>query len=374
MSINKRKNIWVVDDDPTVLKVMLHVLQHNHNVRLFSQPESLLQIKPAPEEIPDVILSDYSMPSMSGTQLLQCARRQFPSALRLLITGDMQVRVDLHCAHRILLKPIGVKELRQAVNDCVSASEYYRSRHALFQEVQHYNQFPVLEESNERIRRCHPQDSLDILISILDQDLGLYSRLQILANSPIFNPSGHPVENSAGIIHRLGIKNIHAAVLASSVFLDYCKYLNKYWVHQLFHHCLETALLAGQIAEKECPEHASTAYFAGILHDLGYLLLFNNRPEIVKQNPDWLKTKATRNEEKHLLGFHSGELAAFLLHLWGLPQDLIDAVEQTEIPPDSETCNTPAQAIRMAHQKLDQNHQPGSPDNFPQFPIGCAAS
>jgi HD-like signal output (HDOD) protein len=71
-----------------------------------------------------------------------------------------------------------------------------------------------------------------------------------------------------------------------------------------------TATAAARLA---APEYRSDAFTAGLLTDIGLLLLAAKAPELLRRDED-------------TLGFTHGGLGAYLLGLWGLPPRVVETV------------------------------------------------
>jgi putative nucleotidyltransferase with HDIG domain len=71
-----------------------------------------------------------------------------------------------------------------------------------------------------------------------------------------------------------------------------------------------------------------TAFTAGILHDIGKLALSHSLPQLHRQAIERAAfSEMTSSEaEKEVIGASHAEVGAFLLGLWGLPADIVEAV------------------------------------------------
>ena len=79
--------ILLVDDEPLIRQTSAMVLAGNeYEVRTAGDGfEALIELRQA---LPDVIISDLSMPNMSGFELLSVVRRRFPQIPVIAITGQ----------------------------------------------------------------------------------------------------------------------------------------------------------------------------------------------------------------------------------------------------------------------------------------------
>jgi len=84
---SRRALVYIVDDDPLVLRSLTSLLEleTEFRVREFSTGEAVLDALRA--EKPDVLVSDLTMPGMGGLALLERARRLSPDSARIVLTG-----------------------------------------------------------------------------------------------------------------------------------------------------------------------------------------------------------------------------------------------------------------------------------------------
>ena len=71
--VDNRKNILLVDDDPTYLHMLGGALLDAYNVSMAKSGEQALSYLES-NTMPDLILLDYEMPGMSGTEVLDKIR------------------------------------------------------------------------------------------------------------------------------------------------------------------------------------------------------------------------------------------------------------------------------------------------------------
>jgi DNA-binding NtrC family response regulator len=111
--------LLIVDDDPNMIRVL--------RAELASQPYEIVTAPSANEAmpilrdlLPEVIVTDFNMPGMLGTQLLAHASAIFPVGGRILITGspslDMAVEaINLGAVSRLFIKPFNPTLLTEAI-------------------------------------------------------------------------------------------------------------------------------------------------------------------------------------------------------------------------------------------------------------------
>ena len=105
-----------IDDEPRILRLMNAVLSGSYELAVASDGEQGLSL--ALSGKPDLILTDFNMPKMTGQELLRRLRQEpsLEDVPVIVLTGheDDQLRVDLlrNGAQDFLVKPFSVEELR----------------------------------------------------------------------------------------------------------------------------------------------------------------------------------------------------------------------------------------------------------------------
>ena len=84
-----RKKIFVIDDDPLVLKMITAALEaEGHAVQAFSEFDSL--IKALPLGLPDLVLTDVVMPQVSGFEVCRKIKEIRPHPPQVIVmTGKL---------------------------------------------------------------------------------------------------------------------------------------------------------------------------------------------------------------------------------------------------------------------------------------------
>jgi len=172
--------ILVVDDEPAILQTLRDLFEAGgHHVRTGRDGLEALAI--ARQEPFDLVLSDISMPRMSGIELLALMEREFPETHRVLLTAhtldeyiDQLVGHNLSC---VLTKsvPFPVAEVLGTVDSLLSRNIFGLDRHVpgaqekeRFQVRTHQEMVEVCESIPKRAperRRNHLQTILSEILT-----------------------------------------------------------------------------------------------------------------------------------------------------------------------------------------------------------------
>jgi DNA-binding NtrC family response regulator len=116
--------VLLVDDDPSMLhflkEILLDGLSEELQIRTACDPKEARRCLET--DIVDLLVTDLEMPGVNGLELLRCAKRRNAWTQVLLVTGhsNLDSLVDAMELGAIdyLLKPVNVRELKEAAQSC----------------------------------------------------------------------------------------------------------------------------------------------------------------------------------------------------------------------------------------------------------------
>src|ERR1017187_8756445 len=113
-----KRSIYVVDDQEPLLEVTVLALRcmgRDWDVTGFSDPLAALEAVKATE--PNAVLSDYLMPGMEGSKLLEQVRISSPATIRLIMSGyvPLDKLTLITSAHQYIAKPFEPGKLRDLI-------------------------------------------------------------------------------------------------------------------------------------------------------------------------------------------------------------------------------------------------------------------
>jgi len=173
-----------------------------------------------------------------------------------------------------------------------------------------------------------PDASFDKLARMIEYDPGLTANVLQLANSAYFGWT-RTIKTVKQAITRLGTNRIFQMVLCMSVAPIVRKPIKGYETDSegLWRHSIATAICAEQLADALGLEGLEEAFTAGLLHDMGKVVLGT----FVEIDDEPIKEiahldKLSFNEaEQMVLGIDHAEVAAELLKAWNLPSEVVTA-------------------------------------------------
>lgn len=330
--------VLFVDDEPKILHGLrrkLHTMDHKWDMTFVDSGVQALETLSASQEPYDVVVTDMRMPGMNGVQFLEVVKERYPHTIRIVLTGQADKDAALRAiglTHQFISKPCNTETLKASLEQARVLYDLLASpdlKHLIMQidslpslPSLYYELMAELQAPNASIRKIG---------EIIAQDIAMAAKILQLVNSAFFGLSRH-ISDPVQAVLLLGLDTVKALVLSVHIFSQFNQIESKaISPESLQQHSLTVAMLARQIAEAEGaiePQLVDYAFTAGLLHDLGKLLLAAKLPQKYEAAFQ-LATQAgieLPKAELEIFGATHAEVGAYLLGLWGLPYPIIEAV------------------------------------------------
>jgi HD-like signal output (HDOD) protein/ActR/RegA family two-component response regulator len=345
------KRVLFVDDEPRVLDGLRRSLRSKRKqwdlVFVENGKAALKELGKAPF---DVIVTDMRMPGMDGADLLLQAAALQPEAARIVLSGQTEESAATRAAtvaHRFLTKPCEPEVLEGTISRTLELRALLGSEE-LRQLVGGMAALPSLPSACMALNRALSDEhgSIAKVCAIIEKDVAMAVKVLQLVNSAFFGVPRR-ITNVEHAVSYLGLNTIKNLVLSHSLFAEFGAESLDNAERQQAH-----ALLASRIARLLLPERqlAQVAATAALLHDAGSLALASRLPKQHRENTELAKREATPLYlvEKARFGVSHAEVGAYLLGLWGLPHDVIEAVAAHHAPWEEHQVLDPSAAVRVA--------------------------
>jgi putative nucleotidyltransferase with HDIG domain len=327
-----KKRILIANADPQALAEYGRALEEEWTVKLATGPAAALAemaLQPC-----DVLVADCALTGMDGgIQLLDRIRAEHPKTIRLLLAGEMDKEhrmADMAGSHLILTKPCEAQTLKSAIERAL-AIDLWLVNDRLRALVARLRTFPIVPSLYLEVTNAlkSPQTTTSEVGAIIAKDMAMMTKLLQVTNSACFGVPrkiSDPVE-AVGI---LGFETVKSMVVTLKLLNQYDKVKPVYFsIDRLWRHSTEVARISRRLAltQTDDPALAESAFTAGLMHDLGKLVLAANFDEqysgaqaLARQQrlPLW-------EVEKQIFGGSHAEIGAYLLGLWGMPLELVEA-------------------------------------------------
>lgn len=346
MNETLKKRILFVDDEPLVLKGLQRTLRKMRKVWDVSFATSAGEaLAILDQNHTDVIISDMKMPEMDGSQLLAEVKKRHPHIVRLILSGHVEQETTLHSirfAHQCLSKPCDVELLKQTLAKLFALRDIL-SDDSLKKIVSQIESLPSLPSIYMDIMAEMQSDdpSIKNVGAIIGRDVSMTAKILQVVNSVFF---GFPqkISNPQQAIMLLGLEAIKALVLSVKIFSEF-SLKNYAWfdIDAIFNHSISVSTHAKAIVKSEKMDQDLINYslMAGLLHDLGKLILATNFKNTYRQVQDESRSSGHPlwQLEQEAFGTSHAEIGAYLMGLWNIENPIIEAIAFHHRPAKSVT-------------------------------------
>lgn len=300
----------------------------------------------------DVVLTDMMMPGMDGAQLLAFVKQRSPRTIRLVLSGHAEQQLAMKCvglAHQYLAKPCDAAALKKIVGRVLDPAFAIRNDKvmALVGQLENLPSLPAIYSKMIQLLK-DPNAEMDQIGALIAGDMAMTAKILQLVNSSFFGLS-RQVTKPAEAASFLGMETLKALVLATNVFGQFeAKLRAGACAESASEHSQKVAAASRAIAKAENASRAvvDESLLAGLLHDVGKLVLASSLPE--KFGPAACGSELSGlDAELAELGTTHAEIGGYLLGLWGLPAPVVEAISFHHTPGESQ--NSEFSALTATH-------------------------
>lgn len=192
----------------------------------------------------------------------------------------------------------------------------------------HANTLPALPEIVRHLMRSLEDDEADVdtLVQHINTDPAIVARLLAAANSSAFGLASR-VDSARQAILVLGVDRVVSIILATALVHGYDGGGAEFDARELWRHTLGVATCARVLAEQTGLK-AETAFTAGLLHDIGQLLMHAAAPAEYTRA---MQLRATQDldllaAENAVFGYDHAAAGGRLAETWALPPEIVSAI------------------------------------------------
>jgi HD-like signal output (HDOD) protein/CheY-like chemotaxis protein len=372
MNETSKRRILFVDDEPLVLKGLQRTLRKMRNewgmAFTASGREALDILSKQPV---DVIVSDLKMPEMDGMQLLTEVRTQYPHVVRIILSGHLEHELTLQSvqyAHQNLSKPCDSEILKQILAKLFALRDIMadESVKKIVSQIESLPSLPAIY--NEIIEEMQSEDpSIKKVGDIISKDLSMTAKILQVVNSVFFGLS-RKINSPTEAVLLLGLETIKSLVLSVKIFAEFSrKKFSWFNIDALFNHSMSVSTYTKTIikTEKLGQDLINYSLMAGLLHDLGKLILATNLQKPYKE-----VLTAAKGSDRNLwdleyeaFGTSHAEIGAYLMGLWSLETPIIEAIAFHHCPANSMSQNMGLLTAVHIGNAIDHNGQPSTNGN-----------
>lgn len=348
------RTILFVDEEKFVhkaLKRSFRKMRQEWDMHFAADPAEALEV--LNKEAIEVIVTETMFQGQSGLDFLKVVREGHPNSVRIILSGysDQNVilkSVDL--AHQYLAKPCEDDALKTTISRAFMMKELLDHR-ALKEIVSQIDSLPTLPAIYvELVEELKSDDaSIETIGEIISKDIGLTAKILKMVNSSFFGLR-QQITSPAKAVSMLGLDLVKAIVLTSGAFSKFknLKYPG-FSLEQMWDHAMMTGAFAKIIAKEGGLNRAEadTAFMAGLLHDIGKLLIASHLPDSFNMINHLIKkiSMPMAEAESKIIGTTHSSVGAYLLGLWGLPDAILYATAFHHCPEKKPSADLNSTAI-----------------------------
>jgi HD-like signal output (HDOD) protein len=320
--------ILFVDDEANILQGIERALFHRDEWDIVTAKSGAEALELLEEEGDfDIIVSDMRMPLMGGIELLTQIQSRYPHIVRVVLSGQANPTEMLGIvpmAHRCLAKSCPPGMLEEVIYELSVLSRFVHDPdlRKLAAQVKELPSLPSLyRELAEAVN--DPYRELASIGTIVEKDPGVSAKLLQVVNAPFFGMK-HPSKSVSEAVVRLGTNAVCTIVLAMETFRMAPQVRSGVVdVRSIQERSFRAAVLARNLSPDR--EQGGAAFMAALLQDVGILLLLTTDHESYQEawrdaGSDYAKAESDAGLVTH------AQLGAYLLALWGLPAEVVEAV------------------------------------------------
>ncbi len=354
-----KKRILFVEDDALVLQLFaLLMSDESDHWEVVTSKDARLALQLMERAPFDVVISDLNMPGMNGAELIKEVRTRYPHSSRIILSALSDQEKVVRClgtTHQFLAKPFDARSLKSTLSRICGLDAYLQNDKlkVLVGQLGTLPSFPSLYvEIMAEVDS--PNTLIESIASTIAKDPAMTAKMLQIANSAAMGLACR-ISSPFEAVGFLGLATVRSLVLSAHIFSCFeHTQLKGFSIQRLWEHATASGTLARMIMHQEQADasEAGDAYTAGLLHDIGKLMLAENLPEPFQRA---LALAAERQVPLHdaeleVFGATHAGVAAYLLGLWGLPAPIVEAVAFHHTPRRSDLhAFSPLTAVHVAN-------------------------
>lgn len=195
------------------------------------------------------------------------------------------------------------------------------------------------------------QSTAQDMATVIQHDPALTAQILKVVNSAYYNLPRKidTVSRAIAVIGTNDLYNLATALSAAKVFSNIPCHMttpDDFWKH-----AIATGVLAKKLAKRCNVLGTERLYVAGLLHDIGSLVLYSQHAELANEvlmiaNGD---EEVVHEAEMDMLGFSHAEVGSALMQHWHMPESLLNAIHFHHSPMLAPDINLDAAILYLAN-------------------------
>ncbi len=282
----------------------------------------------------DVFVAELGRPPSSGVDLFETVKERWPATIRIALSEFAERSVALRLersVHRFLHKPCDTYSLAMLIerSSKLRAAVADPAVLAAIGGLEAIPRPPVTVQALEKVL-ADPDAGVIAVAAVITRDAALTARLLRVVNSSFFGV-GRQVTRVDAAINFMGVSLVRAIALADGATRSFTVLPEILDLEEWNTHAIRVATSARDIVLAAAPQDrsmADVAFLAGLLHDVGQIVLAGVTPTVWLALERMARTEGVALDEVERRQARASHalVGAYLLSLWGLPASVVEAV------------------------------------------------
>jgi HD-like signal output (HDOD) protein len=301
-------------------------------------------------------LVDFNLGSPDASELLNKASEIRPETTRFLLAYEADlalVAAKVEGEVQILPKPIEFASLKSRIEETVSPKESNQKQSG----NEAATNSPKIPAVYSKVLKALelPDVTSSQVGEIIAEDAVLTGEVLRLSNSASHLGLPRNIIDPAEAVDSLGLGAVKALVKSMQFMAEHSHLKPGYFsFEKLWQHSTNVATIARDLVLFETRDRAlaSEAFVAGLVHDLGKVVLLTNFDDLYGRVHSLARKQPVPiwEAEKEMFGANHGEIGGCLVGMWNLPLSVVDAVALHHDPPlGQDQTLTPLTAVHVAN-------------------------
>ena len=274
----------------------------------------------------DVIICAQDIKKTSVVNLFKALTIKFPSVVRLLVAvanGEQIPNSVNAVSHYVFDQNSDLVDIINTVKSFADSKNII-TKDIIVKAVANVKTLPSPPKVYLQLNAILKNDNTDSekIAEIISQDPALVAKVLQFSNTS-FMPNGKKLTNITEAITKMGVETLSCIVMTAELF-SYQPDIPNFSLQDEQLHSLATARFTANIVDESLKHDA---LLAGLLHDIGKLVLFEiDKALTLKYFENCARTSSDILLEKKIFATDHCQIGAYLMHVWSFPYHIIDAV------------------------------------------------
>ncbi|MCD6161055.1 MAG: HDOD domain-containing protein [candidate division Zixibacteria bacterium] len=285
-----------------------------------------------------VIVSEMITSDMNADQLLKEVSELYPGIVRFILSSCADKRLimkTMEYVHQFIAKPCDPNTLRKIINNSIDMRSILKSD-GIFNTISSIKSLPSPPKIFKQLAvELQSQDvSIHKVADLIKQDVSITVKLLQMINSAFFGLKAH-IQNPLHAINLLGLDTVKSLVLAVGAFNQFDDpKVPGFSIESIYNRSVSISACARTYATILGLPHSEDALIAGMLHDVGKLVMLTHFKTAFSESIKLAKSNSIPlyQAQIEILDVSDAEIGAYLLSLWGLSDSILEAVALHYMP------------------------------------------